>query len=148
MKRIRAAAIHLLVSVSIAASLFFAFWFVWYPYPLFHAVGGLDIFLILLAVDVTLGPLLTFVVFDTNKRTLKFDLSVIALFQLAALLYGVYTLYIGRPVYAAALGHRFDLVQATSTKKRSRKVRKGTFLFSGRTLSAQKHLTTKSYVKT
>jgi hypothetical protein len=88
------------------------FWFVWYPTPLFRAVGGQEIFLMLLAIDVVLGPLLTLVVFKTGKKTLKFDLAVIAVVQVAALAYGVYTLLAGRPVYVAALGQRFEVIQA------------------------------------
>ena len=113
MTRIRAAAIHLSVCALVAAILLALFWFVWYPSPLFKAVGGQEIFLMLLGIDVVLGPLLTLVVFKSGKKSLKFDLAVIAALQVAALTYGVFTLLSGRPVYIAALGHRFDLIQAS-----------------------------------
>jgi len=113
MSRFRAATFHLLVCLAVAALLLCLFWFVWYPAPLFKAVGGLDIFLILLGIDVTLGPLLTLVVFKSGKKSLKFDLTVIATVQITALAYGIFTLLSGRPVYVAALGHRFDLIQAS-----------------------------------
>lgn len=100
----------------VAAALLALFWLVWYPAPLFRAVGGLEIFLILLGIDVILGPLLTLVVFKTGKKTLKFDLAVIALVQVAALAYGVYTLLAGRPVYVASLGDGFKLVQANEVE--------------------------------
>lgn len=103
---------HLLISLIVASILFGLFYFVWYPFPLFKAIGGDSIFLLLLAVDVTLGPLLTAVVYRKGKRTLKFDLTVIAALQLCALAYGVATLLVARPVFIAALGHRFDLIQA------------------------------------
>lgn len=111
--RIRAFSIHTLISACVATILFLAFWFIWYPYPLAIAVGGHDIFLLLLGVDMVVGPLLTLIVFKPGKRSLKFDLTVIALLQGCALLYGVSTLLAGRPVYIAALGHRFDLIQAS-----------------------------------
>lgn len=117
MTRIRAACIHLTLSMLIAGGLLALFWFVWYPAPLFLAVGGHEIFMMLLAVDVVLGPVLTLVVFKTGKRHLKIDLSLIALVQAAALTYGVQTLLAGRPVYIAALGHRFDLIQANEVEK-------------------------------
>jgi len=79
---------------------------------LFKAVGGQEIFLILLGVDIILGPLLTLVVFKSGKKSLKFDLAVIGVVQVTALAYGVFTLLTGRPVYIAALGYRFDLIQA------------------------------------
>jgi len=112
MTRFRAASIHFLLSMLAGASLLILFWFVWYPTPLFNAVGGDEIFLMLLSIDVTLGPLLTLIVFKAGKKSLRFDLAVIAAVQFAALAYGVHTLLAGRPVYVAALGHRFDLIQA------------------------------------
>ncbi len=113
MSRYRAATFHLLICVIVAAALFGLFWFLWYPQPLFRALGGIDVFLMLLCIDVILGPLLTFIVFKAGKRSLKFDLATIGCVQIAALAYGVFVLFAGRPVYVAALGHRFDLIQAT-----------------------------------
>ena len=113
MTRTRATALHLAICVIIAGVLWAYFQYVIYPAPLFQAVGGDKIFLMLLGIDVVLGPLLTFIVFKQGKRTLKFDLSVIAFVQICALAYGVQALYAGRPVFLAALGHRFDAVQAS-----------------------------------
>ncbi len=113
MSRFRAALVHFGICASIGLILLSFFWTVWYPPPLFDAVGGLNIFLMLLAVDVVLGPLLTFVVFKSGKKSLKFDLFVIGVLQVLALSYGVFTLFAGRPVYVAALGHRFDVIQAS-----------------------------------
>lgn len=112
MTRFKAAAIHLSLSALVGLALLAAFWFVWYPAPLFTAVGGLEIFVAVVTVDVLLGPLLTLVVYNEKKKSLKFDLAVIAAVQLAALAYGVLTLWDGRPVYVAALGFRFDVIQA------------------------------------
>jgi hypothetical protein len=112
MSRFRAATIHLAVSASLCLLLFAVVWWVWYPYPLLRALGGTQIFLILLGVDATLGPLLTAAVFNPKKASLRFDLSVIVIVQLAALLYGAYTLFLGRPVYIAAVGSQFDVVVA------------------------------------
>lgn len=112
MDRVRAAVIHLALSVVVATALLALFWFVWYPAPLFAAIGGTHIFLMLLGVDVAIGPLLTLIVFKQGKKSLKFDLAVIALLQVSALSYGVITLLEGRPVYIAAVGHRFDVIRA------------------------------------
>lgn len=117
MTRIRAASIHLLLSTLIGGTLLCLFWFVWYPTPLFLAVGGHQIFVMLLAIDVVLGPLLTLIIFKTGKKHLKLDLAIIAFVQAAALAYGVQTLLAGRPVYIAALGHRFDVIQANEVEK-------------------------------
>jgi hypothetical protein len=112
MSRFSASGLHLSVCIAVATLLLVLFWSVWYRAPLMDAAGGTQIFLMLLAVDVVLGPLLTLVVYKQEKKTLKFDLVTIGLLQIAALLYGVYTLLVARPVYVAALGHRFDLVHA------------------------------------
>jgi hypothetical protein len=116
MTRFRAAAIHFAICALVGVILLALFWFVWYPSPLFKAVGGDEIFLMLLAVDVVLGPLLTLVVFRAGKKSLKFDLAVIGLVQVLALSYGVWTLLIGRPVYIAGLGAKFAVVQANEVE--------------------------------
>ena len=112
MTRHRAAALHLGASAVLGAMLGALTWFVWYPTPLFRAVGGADVFATLLAVDVMIGPLLTWIVFRPGKASLRMDLTTIIMLQAIAFSYGVYTLFDGRPVYIAALGHRFDLVRA------------------------------------
>lgn len=117
--RIRAFATHLLLSVvvaSVAAAL--VFW-VWHPAPLAKAVGVTHIFLLMLAVDAVLGPLLTFAVAKEGKKSLKFDLSVIVLVQLAALVYGLHSIAVNRPVYLAFDKLRFEVVQAGDVPKAS-----------------------------
>jgi hypothetical protein len=111
--RLKVAGAHLLLCVVIALTLFAFFWFQLYPAPLFQASGALQIFLVLLIIDVALGPLMTLMVWKKDWKQLRKDLAVIAFVQLAALCYGVYTLWIARPVYVAALGSRFDAVHAT-----------------------------------
>jgi hypothetical protein len=111
--RYRAALIHLSVSAIVGASLAALCWFVWYPKPMLTAVGGHEIFMLILGIDVVLGPLLTLVVFKSGKRTLKFDLAVIAALQIAALVYGLHTLLQARPVYLASNGSEFQVVLAT-----------------------------------
>ena len=91
---------------------------VWYPRPLFEAAGGDRLIFILMAVDVTLGPLITLIIFKAGKRGLKFDLAVIASLQLAALVYGMHTVYLARPVYLVFTKDRFDLVSAADLDDR------------------------------
>jgi hypothetical protein len=116
MTRYRAASIHLGISLLVGAILFALFWFVWYRAPLFAAVGGIEVFLLLLVVDVVLGPVMTLIVFNPAKKSLKFDLSVIAIVQLAALVYGVSMLLAARPVYLASIGNQFDVVHANDVE--------------------------------
>lgn len=103
---------HLIASVLLAILSIALVFAVWYPSPLHLAVGVTAIFLILLGVDVVLGPLLTLLVAKEGKKTLKFDLTVIVILQFSAFIYGMYTVAQGRPVWLVFNVDRFDLVQA------------------------------------
>jgi hypothetical protein len=103
---------HLLVSFFIAlASVYIVFW-VWYPSLLDKVLGVADIFLLLLCIDVIIGPLLTLLVAKQGKKTLKMDLAVIAVLQIAALGYGLNIVAQGRPVWLVYDNNRFEVVQA------------------------------------
>jgi hypothetical protein len=112
MNRYKAALIHLGISAGIGIATLLFMLAAWYPGPFFKAVGGGGLVLILLGVDVTIGPLITLVVFNTAKKSLKMDLTVVALLQIAAFLYGVSVIYEARPVYVAFVVDRFELVRA------------------------------------
>lgn len=110
--RLRAALVHLVLSAlvaSLAALLVFA---LWYPYPYREISGGRELFRLVVAVDVVLGPLLTFAVFNLAKpRTeLRRDLAVIVLLQLAGLAYGLWTVNLARPVHMVFEYDRFRVV--------------------------------------
>ena len=113
MTRFRASGFHFLISLLVGLVLLALCWFIWYPAPMLMAIGGHEIFLLVVGIDVVLGPLLTLVVFKSGKKTLKFDLAVIGLMQIAALVYGVSTLLEARPAYVAALGDKFQVIQST-----------------------------------
>jgi hypothetical protein len=112
--RLRASGIHLGISIAVgllAAALVFL---VWYPYPYSEISGGRELFLILVAVDVIIGPAITFGIFNRSKppRELAMDLSVVALVQLAALGYGLWTVAVARPVHLVFEVNRFRVVHA------------------------------------
>lgn len=108
---------HLLASAFIAIlSVYVVFW-LWYPSPLDKALGVASIFLLLLCIDVIVGPLLTLLVAKQGKRTLKMDLLTIAALQLAALVYGLYAVAQGRPVWLVYDASQFELVQAFEALK-------------------------------
>jgi uncharacterized membrane protein len=110
--RVRAFLIHLIGSMVLAGIAVALVFGVWYPAPLHHAVGVTTIFLILLGVDVVLGPLLTFIVFDPKKNHLALDLGIIIFIQLAAFSYGIGIVAQGRPVWLVFSADRADLVRA------------------------------------
>jgi hypothetical protein len=112
--RLLAAGMHFGISLAIAALAAWLVFSVWYPYPYREISGGRELFFIVVTVDVILGPLLTLAVFDIKKsvRTLRLDLSVIGLLQLAALLYGLWTVMVVRPVHLAYEMDRFRVIHA------------------------------------
>lgn len=116
--RLSAAGIHLLVSGLIAAGVAIVTLRFWYPGQIGEIAGGRRLFLLILGVDVVMGPLLTLVVFNTAKprRELVRDLAVIAALQLAALGYGLYTLYSARPVAVVLEPGRFRVVSAQEVR--------------------------------
>ncbi len=103
--------LHLILSLSLAVIILMWVFFCWYPSPLAKAVGVTHIFLMMLAIDVIVGPVLGFIVYKEGKKTLKFDLSVIILIQLSALCYGVYSIGQGRPAWLVYNVDRFELVR-------------------------------------
>ena len=112
MSRWKAAGIHLSISVAIGLVVGALLFGVWYPPPYFHAVGADMLVLLLVGVDVVLGPVLTLVVFKAGKRGLKFDLAIIAILQTLALVYGLSVVLKSRPVFLVAATDRFVLVSA------------------------------------
>ncbi|MEQ1773879.1 MAG: TfpX/TfpZ family type IV pilin accessory protein [Burkholderiales bacterium] len=113
LNRWRAAGIHLLLSAGIAIVAIVLMLKVWYPPPLFTAEGGNDLLFILVGVDVILGPLITLIIFKSGKPGLRFDLTMIAVFQVCALVYGCYVMFVARPVYIAFVVDQFEIVRAT-----------------------------------
>jgi hypothetical protein len=113
-RRFHAAAIHLLISALVAllaATLVFG---LWYPGPYRTISGGRELFLLVTSVDVILGPLLTFAVFNPAKgwTHLRRDLAVIGVIQTAALVYGLHTVYAARPVAMVFEVDRFRVITA------------------------------------
>jgi hypothetical protein len=119
MTRLKAFRIHLVISAAIAASAIGLMLLLWYRPPFFSALGGQHLLLILLGVDIVLGPLITLMIFDPRKsrRALAFDLAVIALLQAAALAYGTGVMFQARPVFVVFSRDSFDLVTANMLSK-------------------------------
>lgn len=111
--RYKAALIHLLISALLVSNVIGVIFWVWYPHPAFEAVGAFSIIRLLVIVDLILGPTLTLVVYKHGKPGLKFDLTVIAIMQIAALVYGTYTLYVEKPHYMVFAIDRVEFVSRT-----------------------------------
>ena len=110
MSRWQAAGIHLGISALIAAVVLVVIYLVWYPSPYFKAMGGDQLVLLVVGVDVVIGPLITLIIYKAGKKGLKFDLSMIAFLQSAALAYGVTIAAVARPAYTVFVIDRFEVV--------------------------------------
>ena len=112
MSRWKAASLHLLVSLVIAIATGSLIYFVWYPSPYFQVSNGSNLMLLLMGVDVAIGPLLTLIVFKIGKKGLRFDLVVIAILQIVAFCYGIHVITEARPVFVVAENDRLVVVAA------------------------------------
>jgi len=112
--RLKASGIHFGISLTIALMAALLVFVVWYPYPYREISGGRELFFIVVTVDVILGPLITLTVFNRAKpwRVMRRDLAVVALIQLAALGYGLWTVFVARPVHMVFENDRFSVVHA------------------------------------
>jgi hypothetical protein len=93
MTRWKASLIHLGLCAVIYVVLLYLIVFLWYPQPYFASDGGWDGVQLITGVDLVLGPLLTLIVFRAGKPGLRRDLTLIALVQTAALIWGAWLVY-------------------------------------------------------
>ena len=112
MNRHRAAAIHLSLSAVIGSAVLGLILLLWYPGAWFESMGGKELIFLLTGVDIVLGPLLTWIIFRPGKKGLKFDLIFIACLQVSALLYGLHTVFVARPVFMVFVVDQFRAVTA------------------------------------
>ena len=103
---------HLAISLLVFSSLVAVMLIYWFPGDLFIMDGGWEGLKLVAMIDLVLGPLLTLVLFKPGKPGLKFDLSVIAAVQIAALAYGFYTTYHQRTVAIVFAENQFTTVSA------------------------------------
>lgn len=110
----RASGIHLLSSLGVALMAAVLVFGLWYPFPYRELAGGRELFLLVIAVDVVCGPMLTLVLFNPAKPRAELwrDLGLVALIQLAALGYGLHTVWQARPLFLVMEVDRFKVVAA------------------------------------
>ncbi len=113
MTKSRAFLIHLSLSATIVAVVCGLIFFVWYPTPYFSIVGAGSVLKVLIGVDLIVGPVLTLILYKPNKPGLLLDLSIIAIIQLTALLYGTTVIYQERPYFVVFAVDRFEVLAYT-----------------------------------
>jgi len=114
--RFYAMGLHSLFSLGLLLIALFFVFRIWYPAPLDKAMGVTQVFWVILAIDLMLGPLLTFIIFNPIKKELKWDLLIIILIQMSAYLYGLHTVAQGRPVWQVFVVDDIELVRAIDLK--------------------------------
>jgi hypothetical protein len=115
-KRVRAAVLHLGVSLLMAGLAALLVFMVLYPSPFAAVTQVGPVFLMLVGIDIVVGPALTLVIAKPTKPRAELirDLSVIALLQLAALGYGLHSVATARPV---ALVFEVDLLRLVTANE-------------------------------
>ena len=112
--RFVAAGVHLAISALVAALVSLLVFRLWYPSPYATLAGGIGLFVLVVGVDIVLGPLLTLVAASPTKSRseLTMDLCLIGFVQMAALGYGVHTMAQARPAHLVFEVDRFRVVTA------------------------------------
>lgn len=102
--------------VSMAVALLSAAWVfgLLYPWPYHSLLGAGKVFLLLLVVDGVCGPLLTLMLASPTKsrRERWLDLGLVGVIQVVALVYGLHSLWVARPVVLAFERDRLVAVTA------------------------------------
>ena len=110
--RFKAFATHFGLSALVLAGCMVVIFGFWYPDPYYRILGAGHILLVLAGVQLLLGPSLTFLVYAPGKKNLKFDLSVIVIIQLVALVYGMHAIHSERPWFMVFAVDRFNVLAA------------------------------------
>lgn len=106
--------VHFLITLALSAVAAALVFLVWFPAPFQKMLGGTTLFEIMVLCDLGLGPLSSFIVYNSRKtrRALLFDYTVIGVIQVTAFVYGVYAVANNRPAYVVYVGDRFEVIPA------------------------------------
>lgn len=112
--RVKAAGLHFVCSLAVISIAALVLFLIWFPGPFWSLAGGLRLIEIIFAVDLVLGPLLTLLLFDIRKSraALLLDVSLVLILQVVALVYGLHSAYLARPIYLVYEVDRFVVVTA------------------------------------
>jgi len=91
----------------------------WYPAPYFEILHGKELLILITAIELTLGPTITFVLFNPagSKKELLATTTIAILIQLSALSYGLYQAASSRPLFLAFEGDKFRIVSRSDIKR-------------------------------
>jgi len=112
--RLKLFSLHLLSSAAVLTLILGSLYFGWYRWPGWYLTDVTQVVVVMVCVDVVLGPTLTLIIANQKKsrRELTRDIGIIVAVQLCALSYGSVSLWSGRPLYYAFSENVLQLVQA------------------------------------
>jgi hypothetical protein len=112
--RLKAFSLHLVSSAIVLTLILGCLYSGWYHWPGWYLTDVTAVVLVMVGVDVVLGPTLTLIIANKNKprRELTRDIGIIVAVQLCALTYGSVQLWNGRPLYYVFSENSLSVVQA------------------------------------
>lgn len=110
MSRTQLFLIRLLATVAALLIVYLLLRFLWFPDGYFALSGIGRLLLVLLGVNVVVGPVLSALVYRPGKRGLKFDLVVLATIEIAILSWALLAFDARRPAIAVFAVDRFELL--------------------------------------
>lgn len=112
--KIKATAFHFLITTVVAIALGLLIFIVWYPNNLASYIGGTELYRLVILVELAVGPLMSLVIFNPAKPNTELvrDYCVVGVFQLSALLYGLYVVAETRPIFLVFVKDRLEVVSA------------------------------------
>ncbi len=113
--KLRAAAIHGVFTLLVSLVAGFLVFFVWFPYPFGEMLGGTEIYILIVVAEILLGPVVSFVIYNPGKKRSELfrDYACVVIFQVGLLIYGMYAVFVSRPVYQVFVKDRIEVVSAT-----------------------------------
>jgi len=107
--KLGALAVSIGVFALFSTFLWVATWYYLYPDYLFWLDGGFQGLRLVLAVDLILGPLIAFIIYNPDKprRELILDIALVVMVQLSAMVWGCYQVWSQRPIAVVYGGDRF-----------------------------------------
>ncbi|MBY4598086.1 TfpX/TfpZ family type IV pilin accessory protein [Ottowia caeni] len=121
--KLKAFSIHFIATALLAALAAYLVFNLWFPHPFAEMMGGIKLFVLVVACDLALGPLMSLVIYNPNKRRneLLTDYAVVITLQIAALAYGLHTVGQARIAFLVFTVDRYVVVSAGELPKSERK---------------------------
>ncbi|WP_315125706.1 hypothetical protein [Comamonas antarctica] len=113
--KLKVTAIHATISLVVAILISIIVFNIWFPGQIANISHTAAIYWLIISVDVICGPILLMLVWNLKKtrKELIFDTTIIAAIQIAALAYGLWSIYQIRPVHIVFETDRLRLINAS-----------------------------------